>query len=640
MDPRDLSKLVLVSNPALSDGVAYFVATRINLKRDRYESSIWELDLSSLEGRTLLPGPSDMAPLPKGSRIAFLSRRGLGKKARGIGLWVLEKGGAPRRLAYFPLGVMDLGWSPDGSKLAVVAYTGKPEPDVKHVEGLPLWVNDFGYAYNVESHLYIVDARSGLKTRITEGWAKVKHAAWSPDGRYIAYTVAKDQLRPYLVDLVIYDTRTKEHRTLARGLTSDHHLAWSPKSDAVAIAGHKMPRGFSSHNRIYVYWLDGTERCLTCGFDRNVVNTLNSDVRGPSFSPVVQWDGDFIYFVATVGGSGELYRTDLEGRIERVVGGEGVVDEFAVGGGKVLYTYMTADSPKELYLYEDGKAVRLTGFNDAAKEALGFAKPERFTFKASDGVEIEGWVLRPRGGGKRPWVLYIHGGPKTAYGWSFMFEFQLLASRGYAVVYTNPRGSDGYSEEFADIRCKYGERDYQDLMEAVDYVLSRFDFLDERKIAVAGGSYGGFMTNWIITHTDRFAAAITQRSICDWISMFGTTDIGWYFVEDQICCTPWRDRERCVEKSPLFYATNVKTPTLVIHSIEDYRTWLDQGIAFYTALKLNGVEARLVLFPGESHELTRKGKPKHRVEDLRQKLEWLERHLQNASSGGKEGLAS
>ncbi|AEA13218.1 acylamino-acid-releasing enzyme, putative [Thermoproteus uzoniensis 768-20] len=634
MEPKDLAKLVLISNPALDGGRGYFVYTKINIKKDRYDSSIWEVDLSSLEKRAILPGPADIAPLPKDGRIAFLSRRGLGKKSRGIGLWILERGGVPRRLAYFPLGVLDLSWSPDGSRLAVVAYRGRPEKDVKHVEGLPLWMNDFGFSYNVESHLYLVDAASGVKKAATEGWARVRHAAWSPDGRYIAYTVARDQLRPYLVDLVVYDVAAKTHKVLARGLESAHHVAWSPKSDAVAVAGHKMPRGFASHNRIYVYWLDGSERCLTCNFDRNVVNTLNSDVRGPSYAPVVQWAGDFVYFVATVGGSAELYRVDMDGKVERVIGGEGVVDEFAVdGSGRILYTFMTADSPKELYLYEGGRIERLTSFNDFAKESLGFLKPEHFTFKASDGADIEGWALMPKGAGKRPWVLYIHGGPKTAYGWSFMFEFQLLASKGYAVVYTNPRGSDGYSEEFADIRCRYGERDYQDLMEAVDYVLARFE-LDERRAAVAGGSYGGFMTNWIVTHTDRFAAAITQRSICDWISMFGTTDIGWYFVEDQICCTPWRDRDRCIEKSPLFYAGRVKTPTLVIHSIEDYRTWLDQGVAFYTALKLNGVETKLVLFPGESHELTRKGKPRHRIEDLKQKLEWLDRHLgKNLKSG-------
>jgi acylaminoacyl-peptidase len=207
-----------------------------------------------------------------------------------------------------------------------------------------------------------------------------------------------------------------------------------------------------------------------------------------------------------------------------------------------------------------------------------------------------------------------------------MFEFHLLASRGYAVVYTNPRGSDGYSEEFADIRCRYGERDFQDLMEAVEYAAARFP-LDRERAAVAGGSYGGFMTNWVIVHTDRFRAAVTQRSICDWVSMYGTTDIGWYFVEDQICCTPWRNWERCVEKSPLYLADRLKTPTLIIHSIEDYRTWLDQGVLFFTALKLHGVETKLVLFPEESHELTRKGKPRHRVENFNEMLNWLDKYV-------------
>ncbi|MFB6490306.1 MAG: S9 family peptidase [Thermoproteus sp. AZ2] len=632
LDVEDLANIRLVSNPAVAGSTGYFVVTRINLEKDRYESSIWSVDLSTGELRAVTKGPSDTAPLPspKGSKLAFLSRRGLRKRERGVRLWVLERGGEPRPLAYFPLGVLDMAWAPDESKLAVAAYEGRPEDDVKHVERLPIWINDFGYAYNVESHLYLVDAYSGAVVKITEGWAKVKHVAWSPDGRYIAYTVARDELRPYLVDLMIYDVASGQHKVLASGLASDHHVAWGPGSDAVAIIGHKMPRGFSSHNRVYVYWLDGTERCLTCGFDRNAVNTLNSDVRGPSMAPAIRWVDGWIYFIATVGGYAELYSVDLEGRVERVIGGEGVVDEFAIGeDGAILYTYMEPTAPKELYLYMDGSSRRLTAFNDLFLSRIKLSRPQRFSFRASDGVEVEGWALTPpeKAGEKTPWVLYIHGGPKTAWGYSFMFEFQLLAAKGFAVVYINPRGSDGYSEEFADIRCKYGERDFQDLMEAVDKALEAFPELDRERAAVMGGSYGGYMTNWIITRTDRFKAAITQRSICDWVSMYSTTDIGWYFVEDQICCTPWKNREKCLEKSPIYYVGGVKTPTLVVHSIEDYRTWLDQGIAFFTALRLRGVEARLVMFPGESHELTRKGRPKHRVEDLREKIDWLKRHL-------------
>lgn len=631
LDFDDLAKLRLVSNPAVAGNVGYFVLTKINLDKNRYESSIWAADLSTGEARAITPGPSDFAPSPspRGDRLAYLSRKGMGKKAKGVGLWAIERGGVARQLAVFPLGVVDVSWSPCGDKLAVAAYEGDIERDVKHAEGLPLWANDFGFAYNVQSHLYVVDVNSGLVEKMTEGWAKVKHVSWSPDCRYIAYTVAKEELRPYLVDVFVYDVKAGEHRTIARGFVSDHHLAWSPDSRAVALLGHRMPRGLSSHNRVWALGLDGSEVCLTCGFDRNAVNTLNSDVRGPSYTPLVQWAGDRIYFAATVGGFAELYAVNLKGEVERVVGGEGAVDEFAVASdGSILYTFMTPTAPKELYVYKEGRARQLTSFNDFFLSQVELAKPTRFVFRASDGAEIEGWVMMPnRREGKAPWVLYIHGGPKTAWGHGFMFEFQLLAAKGFAVVYVNPRGSDGYSEEFADIRCKYGERDYRDLMEAADYAVTALPELDGERAAVMGGSYGGYMTNWIIAHTDRFKAAITQRSIADWISMYATTDIGWYFVQDQICCSPWDNKERCHEKSPIYYADNIKTPTLITHSAEDYRTWLDQGVMFFTALRLRGVKTRLALFPEESHELTRKGKPKHRIEDLKEKINWLQKYL-------------
>jgi acylaminoacyl-peptidase len=524
------------------------------------------------------------------------------------------------------LGVLDFVWGPGGDLLAVVAYEGAPEDDVKHVERLPVWMNDFGFSYNVASHLFLVDAYSGAVERLTEGEVRVLKAAWSPDGRRIAYAVAPDWRRPYMVDVVVLDLRTGERRAWASGFSGVSDLAWSPDGRRLAFTGHLRPRGFASHARVWVAAEGEEPRCLTCGFKYGVGNGVNSDVRGPSYTRSLYWTGDGVLFQDTVGGSVSLFKADLGGSVEAVLAPGGVVDEFVPAGGGIVYTYMEAHMPKELYLWDGREARRLTRFNDFVLERWRLRRPQKFAFRASDGEEVEGWVLLPEGEGPHKWVLYIHGGPKTAYGEGFMFEFHLLASRGYAVVYTNPRGSDGYSEEFADIRCRYGERDFQDLMEAVEYAAARFP-LDRERAAVAGGSYGGFMTNWVIVHTDRFRAAVTQRSICDWVSMYGTTDIGWYFVEDQICCTPWRNWERCVEKSPLYLADRVKTPTLIIHSIEDYRTWLDQGVLFFTALKLHGVETKLVLFPEESHELTRKGKPRHRVENFNEMLNWLDKYV-------------
>ncbi|MEM0484999.1 MAG: S9 family peptidase [Pyrobaculum sp.] len=625
LSPEDLAKLVLVSNPDAAGGKVFFTVTRISLENDRYESSIW-----ACEGevcKPVLPGPFDTAARasPDGSKIAFLSRRGFGDKDKGVGLWVAEWGGEPRQLAKF-LGVFDFSWSPGGEALAVVAYEGSPEGDVKHVERLPLWINDFGFAYNVSSHLYLVDSYSGVVEKITDGDVRVLKAAWAPDGRRIAYAVARDLLKPYLQDVVVLDLKTGEQMTAASGFSSVSDIAWSPDGRHIAFTGHLRPRGLSSHSRIWVLEEGEGPRCVTCGFVYNVGNSVNSDVRGPSFARALYWAGDGLLFQATVGGTVGVFRAALSGDVEPVLTPGGVVDEFVPLGGAIVYTYMEANKPKELYIWDGGEPRRLTRFNDFVLERWKLRRPSRFVLRASDGAEVEGWVLLPEGPGPHKWVLYIHGGPKTAYGEGFMFEFHLLASRGYAVVFSNPRGSDGYSEEFADIRCKYGERDFQDLMEVVDYVLKSYP-LDPNRGAVAGGSYGGFMTNWIIAHVDRFRAAVTQRSICDWVSMYGTTDIGWYFVEDQLCCTPWRNRELCVEKSPLYLANRVKTPTLIIHSLEDYRTWVDQGVLFFTALRLHGVETRLVLFPEESHELTRKGKPRHRVENFKEILNWLDKYV-------------
>jgi len=228
---------------------------------------------------------------------------------------------------------------------------------------------------------------------------------------------------------------------------------------------------------------------------------------------------------------------------------------------------------------------------------------------------------------KYPTILYIHGGPKTSFGDAFMFEFQLLANNGFAVLYMNPRGSDGYSEEFADIRRNYGKRDYQDLLEGISYALQNFNFIDPNRLGVAGGSYGGFMTNWIIGHTKLFKAAITDRSIANWVTFFSTSDIGREFTLDQIGSDPWGEPAKLAEQSPISYLKDVDTPTLIIHSQEDYRCWLGEALQLYTSLKYLGKQAKLVIFPHENHDLSRSGKPKHRVIRLEHYLNWFNNYL-------------
>jgi len=236
---------------------------------------------------------------------------------------------------------------------------------------------------------------------------------------------------------------------------------------------------------------------------------------------------DLIYYIATDGPRANLFRVNLKGKIERVVRGYKSVETFGIGD-YIAFIAQDAKTPTELYILKDGNEKKVTAFNDWIEE-YNLSEPEHFRVKVSDGMEIDAWIMKPVGfkkGKKYPAVLEIHGGPKTAYGYSFMHEFHVLAAKGFVVIFSNPRGSDGYGEDFADIMEHYGERDYLDLMEVVDEAIKRFDFIDPERIGVTGGSYGGFMTNWIVGHTNRFKAAVTQRSISNWMSFFGTTDIG------------------------------------------------------------------------------------------------------------------
>ena len=621
--------MTLVSDPKSdkSGNRVLFTVTRFDLEGDRYVSNIWMYRVGEDFYDSVTSGPSDFCPewSPDGRRFLFLSRRGFGDDEPGSSIWISDLIGEPRELIKSRDGFVKIRWA-GIDKVLVIERVGEREEDVKHIDALPVWFNGVGYVYSIRNVAYVVDVDSGFKSRVTPEGSYIVDASISPDGTLIAYIERLDELRPYEMALVVkavdgsWEKRFLEEYTL-------WSLEWSDNG-LLAVLGHNRSRGLSSHNKIYVVDpRDDRVVNILKGFQLNVSNTVNSDVRGPSCSSRFIWVGDEVVFQVSEAGKVVLYRAGLDIEPEKFLELDNMsIDEFSVAGRRVFFTAMGFSIPKELYVYDES-IVKVTRFNNGFIDDFLLVEPEHFKFRASDGVEIDGWIYKPDGEGPFPWILYIHGGPKTMFGYSFMEEFQLYVSSGYAVVITNPRGSDGYTEEFADIRGKYGERDYDDLMEAVDYVLERYPFLDRDRFGVAGGSYGGFMTNWVVTHTDRFRAAVTMRSICDWISMFGTTDIGFYFVEDQIGCTPIENIGKCVEKSPITYVSNVKTPTLIIHSVNDFRCWLDQALLFYTALKKVGVETRLVIFPNEDHDLSRKGKPKHRVERLWEILRWFGRWL-------------
>jgi dipeptidyl aminopeptidase/acylaminoacyl peptidase len=285
----------------------------------------------------------------------------------------------------------------------------------------------------------------------------------------------------------------------------------------------------------------------------------------------------------------------------------------------------------EIYQVDkSGKPRALTAINKSLFDGHRITVPQEIIWTNGEGRKLNGWVLPPanyKKGESYPAILSIHGGPKTAYGTVFFHEMQYWANQGYAVFYTNPRGSDGRGSEFADIRGRFGEVDYEDLMLFTDAVLSQVDFIDSTRLGVTGGSYGGVMTNWIIGHTDRFKAAAALRSISSWLTFGTTSDIGHTFTYNYWGTDLWRNGKKLWEGSPLKYADRVKTPTLFLHSEEDYRCWLVEGIQMYYALQYFGVPTRLVVFTDENHDLSRNGKPLNRIRRLEELTLWFKTYL-------------
>ena len=312
---------------------------------------------------------------------------------------------------------------------------------------------------------------------------------------------------------------------------------------------------------------------------------------------------------------------------------DGMLCSMDVTSDSIAVVYQGWDHVAEVFVMDrEGKNMqRLTHLNDEALEGRYIAKPNRLDY-TSCGMDMRGWVLLPENYSpkkKYPAILDVHGGPRCAYGETFFHEMQYWAAEGFIVFFTNIKGSDGRGDDFADIRGKYGVTDFQNLMDFTDAVLAAYPNIDKKKLCETGGSYGGFMTNWIIGHTDRFCACASQRSISNWVSFSFISDIGKMFGPDQCGAKGMfgeANYEKLWDRSPLKYADRVKTPTLFLHSDEDYRCPLPEGMQMMQALAARGIETRLIVFKGENHELSRSGKPKHRVRRLDEITEWFKRH--------------
>ena len=505
----------------------------------------------------------------------------------------------------------------------------KEEDDYTIYDEIPFYLNGAGYINKIRSSLAIYNMKSGTLKIITDDFTNVSSYDIAPDKSEIIYTSESyTDKAPIKSQIYVYSFENDKSVKLEYDGDLSYYGPSYAGDDVFVFATDQEAHGINQNQRVYL--IDKSKeniKCINEDFDMSIGSSVGSDLRyggGYSFRVL----NDKLYFISTLQNSADLFAIDKKGKLERLSKVVGSVDEFdACECGAIYAIGMLDYNLQEVYKFDGGKFNKVTAINEALQKAWKAKPYDKINFK-NDDIDFEGFVIKPDGykkGKKYPAILEIHGGPKTVTGEVLYHEYLYFAKQGYFVFFTNPRGSDGRGNEFMNIRGKFGTIDYDDLMKFTDVVLEKYEDIDRDNVHVTGGSYGGFMTNWIIGHTNRFKSAASQRSISNWLSFFGVSDIGYYFADDQNLADPFNSPEDLWERSPLKYANDVRTPTLFIHSDEDYRCPLEQGIQMFTALKYFGVDSKIVIFHGENHELSRSGKPKHRQRRLDEIITWFKK---------------
>ena len=501
----------------------------------------------------------------------------------------------------------------------------KENKDYEILDEIPFWANGEGFTNKKRDRLYLFDKGTKDIVPISNQFENVTVTSIK-DGKALYVSSNYTNKMELTTGLYMYDLYNSQALCLVEDL--EYYIEFAEfVGDDIVVAATAMDK-YGINQNFNFYKLQNGELEFLCRHDYGLYNTTGSDCRYGA-GELKRSAHNCLYFISTENKSSFVKKLSLDGNIEKLTADIGSVDCFDICSEGMIFIGLRGGSLQEIYTLQNNVETQITKFNEKIKETKTIVKPETLNFD-NYGVNIEGFVLKPVNFDENqsyPGILDIHGGPKTVYGEIFYHEMQYWANEGYFVFFCNPRGSDGRGDEFADIRGKYGTIDYDDLMKFTEKVLEKYPQIDRSRIGVTGGSYGGFMTNWIIGHTDRFKCAVSQRSISNWISKFGTTDIGYYFNADQNLSTPWDNVEKMWFHSPLKYADLAVTPTLFIHSEEDYRCWLAEGLQMFTALKYHGVDARLCMFRGENHELSRSGKPRHRVRRLEEITNWFEKYL-------------
>jgi dipeptidyl aminopeptidase/acylaminoacyl peptidase len=665
----DLAQIKLAGDPQLSpDGttVAYTVKLT-NVEKNKYFTHLWLQPIADDTPRQFTFGEvSDTAPRwsPDNQSIAFIRN-----KDRKSQVWLLSvDGGEPRALSEMPDGgISDLHWSPNGKQLAFAfrpaaagwtrdankkrEESGKSKPP--RIINHPRYRLDGEGFHDERQHVWVCDTVSGKAIQISNGDYDDSAITWSPDSRTIAFAsnrVPDADRHSYRSDIWLVPARGGKPKRLETPVGSKAGLAWSPNGKTIAYIGTNASDDPWPPKNAYLWVAPvsrGKARCLSGALDRSVGDSTLGDVReAASGSPV--WSGDSGRLIVTVSdtGSAHLYAVDVASAKWTPLTSDA---RDAIGltadssGSRIAALIGTPVHPPEVFVGDLSSTKlslrRLSKLTDAWLDTVQISKPDEFWVTQPDGARIQGWELRPpnfNAKRKYPCLLYVHGGPHGQYGNTFFHELQWHAARGYIVIYSNPRGSNGRDTEFgACIHRDWGNLDFLDVMAMADYAEAK-PYVDAKRMAIAGGSYGGFMTNWAVGHTNRFKVGVTDRSICNWLSMVGTSDVppppGAYWPG-----VPWgEDMQRGWDMSPLKYVNQVRTPLLIIHSEGDLRCPISQSEEWFTALKWLKQEAVFVRYPPEtSHGLSRNGPIDLRFDRLQRIGSWLDKYCLPATGPKK-----
>lgn len=656
LQAEDLFRFRLAGDVTISrDGsLAAYVVKGAKADDNDYESEIHLLDVASGESRRFTYGERDSAPQfsPDGKSLAFLSRRS-GKPQ----VWLMPlTGGEAAQVTDAPEGVTQFAWSPDGQRFAFIATAGgTPEPaeddlysrhtrGVKTVTELLYKLDGIGYFGEGRPCLFVQPAHAGGEARrLTDPPYRVSNPVWSNDGStvYVLGRMNPDDYDRGGSELQVWAVPAAggaARQVTAAGL-SVHSVTPAPDGNTLALIA--APTDGMSYDNLKLYFLrdepgePAEAELLATDYAYPLSDKGVSDFIGTARG-TYSWsaDGKSLQGLASEEGATFLVRIDpATGAVEKLTAQDQYIFSYAFSADGESAVY-AANEPLRPAVIKSLSGLEVD-HNADLLAGLELSEPTRFSAQAENGPMVGAWLMKPAGfdpAVKLPAVLQIHGGPALMYTSGFFFEFQLLAAQGYAVVYGNPRGSHGYGEEFCRaIKFEWGGVDYDDLMAITDRALADNSWLDGDRFGVAGGSYGGYMTNWIVGHTDRFAAAVTGRSIADWRSAIGSGDLGTFRFKRVDDVPYWEDNTWYEQQSPITYVGNVRTPILIEHQEEDHRCTIDQAFAWYTAIKyLNQAPTRLVIYPGEGHGMSRDGKPWHRIHRLKETLDWFGTYLGEA----------